>query len=73
MRETDEDEAVQAEVNWGQSIAAAGSYVKQGKVRIWARSDMDGVATWELGMGQEEGEEEEELQVSAERHYAECR
>ena len=63
VKESDEDEAVVAEENWGQSIAAAGSYVKgqkgKEKMGIWARSDMDGVAVWSVGKG-----EDEEIEVS---------
>lgn len=61
MRESDEDESVQAEENLGQSIASAGSYRWKGKMKIWARSDMDGMAVWDIGKG-----EEEELEV---RYY----
>jgi hypothetical protein len=57
MRESDEDEAVLCEENWGESIAAAGFYPvtatederagDQPKgLRVWTRSDMDNVATW---------------------------
>ena len=53
MKESDEDEAVQATDNWGQSIAAAGSYLHKGRMKIWARSDMDGVATWTIGTDRE--------------------
>ncbi|KAK4685741.1 WD repeat-containing protein 89, partial [Tremellales sp. Uapishka_1] len=56
LQETDEDEAVLAADNWGQSIASAGAYeVSKGKLAIWGRSDMDAVARWEVGRG-EEGE-----------------
>ena len=57
MRESDEDEAVLCEENWGESIAAAGFYAvhatederagEQSKgLRVWTRSDMDNIATW---------------------------
>lgn len=65
MKETDEDEAVQAAENWGQSVAAAGSYLHKGKMKIWARSDMDGVVTWNIGKG-----EEEELEVSPDNGWS---
>lgn len=51
MRESDEDEAVQAAENWGQSIASAGYF--GGKV--WGRSDMDSVAVWTIGRAEDEG------------------
>lgn len=54
MRETDEEEAVQAEENWNQSIAAAGSYLHKGVMRVWARSDMDNMAQWGVGVGPED-------------------
>ena len=57
VQESDEDEAVVAEENWGQSVAGAGSYRRKGgkEMGIWARSDMDGLACWQVGIG-EEGE-----------------
>lgn len=51
MRESDEDEAVLAEENWGQSIATAGFY----EGRVWGRSDMDSVSIWNIGRGEDEG------------------
>ncbi|ORX39317.1 WD40-repeat-containing domain protein [Kockovaella imperatae] len=59
VKESDEDEAVVAEENWGQSIAAAGAYPVHGSksMGVWARSDMDGISTWQIGIG-EEGEVE---------------
>ena len=64
LAETDEEEALLAEENWGQSIADAGAYAFKGKMKVWARSDMDGVANWDIGRG---GEEEElQLQNMAE-------
>jgi hypothetical protein len=57
-QESDEEEAVLAAENWGQSIADAGAYAHKGKMKVWARSDMDGVATWDIGKG-----EEDELQL----------
>jgi len=54
MKETDEDEALQATANRGQSVAAAGNFAHRGKMRVWERSDMDGVATWSIGKGEEE-------------------
>ncbi len=54
MKETDEDEALQAAENWGQSVAAAGSYLHEGKMKVWARSDMDGLAIWTIGKGIED-------------------
>ncbi|WWD21279.1 hypothetical protein CI109_105763 [Kwoniella shandongensis] len=54
MKESDEDEAVLATDNWGQSIADAGSYLHKGKMKIWARSDMDAVAIWDVGKGDED-------------------
>lgn len=56
LRETDEDEAVYAEENWNQSIAAAGSYGYEGRLKIWARSDMDFVAAWGVGADPDDGE-----------------
>ena len=55
MKEPDEDEAVQSTENWGQSVAAAGTYLHKGRMNVWARSDMDGVATWSVGQGEEDG------------------
>ncbi|WVF65399.1 hypothetical protein IAT40_000126 [Kwoniella sp. CBS 6097] len=54
MKETDEDEAVLAAENWGQSIADARAYLHKGKMRVCARSDMDAVAIWEVGKGPED-------------------
>ncbi|WVQ93072.1 hypothetical protein IAU59_000136 [Kwoniella sp. CBS 9459] len=54
MKESDEDEAVLAAENWGQSIADARAYLHKGKMRVWARSDMDAVAIWEVGKGPED-------------------
>lgn len=54
LKETDEDEAVQCAENLGQSIATAGAYAFKGRMKIWARSDMDGVATWTVGRGEED-------------------
>ncbi|KAK8844067.1 hypothetical protein IAR55_006861 [Kwoniella newhampshirensis] len=54
MKESDEDEAVVATDNWGQSIADAGGYMHKGKMKVWARSDMDAVAIWDVGKGDEE-------------------
>ncbi|TXT13717.1 hypothetical protein VHUM_01084 [Vanrija humicola] len=56
LRETDEEEAVHAEENWNQSIAAAGSYGYEGRLKIWARSDMDFVSTWGVGVDVDDGE-----------------
>ena len=53
-KESDEDEAVVAAENWGQSIAAAGGYLHKGKMRVWTRSDMDAVALWDIQRGDEE-------------------
>jgi len=53
MRETDEEEAVQAEENWNESVAKAGSYLHKGTLRVWARSDMDNLASWTVGIGAE--------------------
>lgn len=53
MKETDEDEAVVAEENWGVSIAAAGAYAHKGGAKVWARSDMDQVAVWDITRGQD--------------------
>jgi hypothetical protein len=59
-KESDEDEAVQAAENWGQSVAAAGAYLHKGAMKVWARSDMDGVALWDMSKG-----EVEEIEVCA--------
>ncbi len=50
MKQTDEEEALIAAESWGQSIAAASTYVVKGKngMSVWARSDMDAVATWDI-------------------------
>ncbi|KAL1411160.1 hypothetical protein Q8F55_002110 [Vanrija albida] len=56
LREADEDEAVHAEENWNQSIAAAGSYAFEGRLKVWARSDMDYVAAWGVGVDADDGE-----------------
>lgn len=37
----------------GQSIADAGAYAHKGKMKVWARSDMDYVSTWDVGKGDE--------------------
>lgn len=62
MAETDEEEAVQAEENWNASIAGAGAYMADGGMRVWARSDMDTMATWGVGTGAEG-----ELEVNSRR------
>ncbi|WVN87808.1 uncharacterized protein L203_103003 [Cryptococcus depauperatus CBS 7841] len=49
MKESDEEEAVVAEENWGQSIADAGGYMCKGRMRLWTRSDMDEMAIWSIG------------------------
>ncbi|BEI82009.1 hypothetical protein CcaverHIS002_0211690 [Cutaneotrichosporon cavernicola] len=49
--EHDEDEAVQAEENWNASIAGAGAYAWSGGMRVWARSDMDTLAGWDVRVG----------------------
>jgi hypothetical protein len=54
LRETDEEEAVLAAENWGQSVAGAGWFGHKGAMKVWARSDMDGVATWDIGRGTED-------------------
>lgn len=54
MKETDEDEACLAAENWGQSIASAGSWMHKGTMKVWARSDMDAVATWSVSKGAED-------------------
>lgn len=59
VHEADEDEAVQAEENWNASIAGAGAYAWNGGMRVWARSDMDTMACWGVGTG-----DEGELEVS---------
>jgi hypothetical protein len=56
MRETDDEESVQAEVNWNQSIAKAGAYLHNGKMCVWARSDMDNLAQWTAGIDGGEGD-----------------
>lgn len=53
IKETDEDEAVWAAENWGVSIANAGVYQVGKTTKVWARSDMDQVATWDVGRTQE--------------------
>jgi hypothetical protein len=58
LKETDDEEALKAAESWGQSVAAAGTYTVGGQMRVWARSDMDAVATWEIGKG-----DDEELEV----------
>jgi len=52
--EADEEEALLSAENWGQSIADTGAYSYEGKMKVWARSDMDGVAVWDIGKGEEE-------------------
>lgn len=57
LRETDEDEALQCAENWNQSVAAAGAYEHKGRMGIWARSDMDNMAMWGVGISDDsEGE-----------------
>ncbi|WVR08938.1 hypothetical protein IAU60_005997 [Kwoniella sp. DSM 27419] len=51
LKETDEDEAVLAAENWGQSVADARAYLHKGWMKVWARSDMDAVAVWDVGKG----------------------
>lgn len=51
MKESDEEEALVAEENWGQSIADAGGYMHKGKMSVWARSDMDEMCLWGVGRG----------------------
>lgn len=51
MKESDEEEALVAEENWGQSIADAGGYMHKGKMGVWARSDMDEMCLWGVGRG----------------------
>lgn len=51
MKEGDEEEALVAEENWGQSIADAGGYMHKGKMGVWARSDMDEMCLWGVGRG----------------------
>lgn len=51
--EHDEDEAVQAEENWNASIAGAGAYACHDGMRVWARSDMDTLAGWDVRVGAE--------------------
>jgi hypothetical protein len=53
FRESDEDEAVQCAENLGSSIAAAGSYAVKGGMKVWGRNDMDGMATWDIALGEE--------------------
>ncbi|WVQ63752.1 uncharacterized protein L199_001905 [Kwoniella botswanensis] len=57
LKESDEDEAVICTENWNQSIADSNWYLHKGKMKFWARSDMDGIATWDLGLGGEAGDE----------------
>lgn len=64
MHETDEEEAVQAEENWNQSVAAAGTFMHKGKLKVWARSDMDNLASWNVGKS-----DEGELQVGVKHHF----
>lgn len=59
--ESDEEEALLSAENWGQSIADAGAYSHKGKMKVWARSDMDGVAVWDIGKGDEEEIELQDL------------
>ena len=63
MKESNEDDAVLAAENWGQSIADAGFYPTYGGMRVWARSDMDHMALWTVGTG------EEELELQALEEY----
>jgi hypothetical protein len=71
--ESDEDEAVLSAENWGQSIAKSGTYSHNGKMRVWARSDMDGVAMWEVSMGEEDLElqnfQEHPIETFREKRY----
>lgn len=53
LKEADEEEAVLAAETMGQSIADAGAYSHKGNMKIWARSDMDYVSTWDVGKGDE--------------------
>ncbi|ORY28763.1 WD40-repeat-containing domain protein [Naematelia encephala] len=63
LKEADEDEAVQAADNWGQSIAGAGCYLHRRGLKVWARSDMDGVCVWSLGKGVVEDEDGEVVEM----------
>lgn len=72
-RQTDEDEALLSSANWGVSVARAGSFVRAspstsgGPVCVWARSDIDSVGMWEVGLGKgDEGEDQLEMTLSAE-------
>lgn len=66
MRETDEQEAVLAEENWGMSIAASGAYAyPRGGMRLWARSDQDSVATWDVAYNDAEAQ----LELRAQQDY----
>jgi hypothetical protein len=53
IKETDEDEAVYGAENWGVSIANAEVYKAKTGLKVWARSDMDQVATWDVGRSEE--------------------
>ncbi|WWC63868.1 uncharacterized protein I303_106473 [Kwoniella dejecticola CBS 10117] len=61
-KDLDEDEAVIATENWNQSIADSKAYLHKGKMKVCARSDMDLVSTWDIGLGAE-GELELHSQV----------
>lgn len=63
-REQDEDEAVEAEHTFDQaSIADAGSYLWKGRMKVWARTDMNAVGTWDIGVGDEGDLEVNELRL----------
>ncbi|GMK59026.1 hypothetical protein CspeluHIS016_0700410 [Cutaneotrichosporon spelunceum] len=53
VTESDEEEAVHAAANWNASIAGASVYTWSGGARVWARSDMDTLASWALCVGEE--------------------
>lgn len=65
MKESDEEEALVAEENWGQSIADAGGYMHKGKMSVWARSDMDEMCLWGVGRGNIG-----EIELQDHKHYA---
>ncbi|OWT38711.1 hypothetical protein C362_03679 [Cryptococcus neoformans Bt1] len=65
MKESDEEEALVAEENWGQSIADAGGYMHKGKMSVWARSDMDEMCLWGVGRGNVG-----EIELQDHKHYA---
>lgn len=66
MRETDEQEALLAEENWGMSVAGSGAYAYKGGMRLWARSDQDCVATWSL----EYNAAEAQLELNSQTDFA---